>query len=330
MEASTLSPFEYGPLAPPPVSLAREPDERLISLVRGHEVEAFEALYARYRRELLGYCRRMLGSHEDAEDVLQEVFAAAYRAMMANERPIECRPWLYRITHNRCLNEIRRRPSTDPLPAERDDGGDSATSRAAQRNVTTADEYERKETFRLLVRDIQALPRAQRRALVLREVEGCSYDQIAGATQASLASVRSLLLRARQGLAEAVEAREIPCAEVMSELLEANARGVGPAALARRHVSQCERCALASAGLKRGSRRKVAALLPVGPLVALKQFAFSKLGTLVTAGCGPATGTAATVAGTGACSGTTAGLGAVVTGVSGLAVKAGVGLAVAA
>ena len=70
---------------------------------------AFEALVSRYQSRLLAFCRHMLGSREDAEDVLQEVFAAAYNAMLADDRPINVRPWLYRIARNRSLNHLRRR-----------------------------------------------------------------------------------------------------------------------------------------------------------------------------------------------------------------------------
>ena len=71
-------------------------------------MHAFEALFDRYHSRLLAFCRHMLRSTEDAEDVLQEVFVKAHAAMLADERPINARPWLYRIARNRCLNHLRR------------------------------------------------------------------------------------------------------------------------------------------------------------------------------------------------------------------------------
>jgi DNA-directed RNA polymerase specialized sigma24 family protein len=69
-------------------------DERLIAMIReGHE-RAFEALFERYQVRLLAFCRGMLGSAEDAEDVLQEVFVAAHRAILGDNRAINARPWL--------------------------------------------------------------------------------------------------------------------------------------------------------------------------------------------------------------------------------------------
>src|SRR3954462_3198173 len=90
-------------------------DERLVALTRKGQPAAFEALVQRYESRLLAFCRHMLGSREDAEDVLQEVFTAAYNAMLRDERDINVRPWLYRIARNRCLNHLRR-----PAPVVQD------------------------------------------------------------------------------------------------------------------------------------------------------------------------------------------------------------------
>src|SRR3954463_4285742 len=88
--------------------LRLQSDERLIALIRRGNHHAFEALVGRYQTRLLAFCRHMLSSREDAEDVLQEVFAAAFNAIQADERPINVRPWLYRIARNRSLNHLRK------------------------------------------------------------------------------------------------------------------------------------------------------------------------------------------------------------------------------
>ena len=108
VEASALRhPGAAGLRGPTPL-LRLQSDERLIALVRRGNHAAFEALVARYQARLLAFCRHMLGSREDAEDVLQEVFAAAFNAVLADDRPINVRPWLYRIARNRSLNHLRR------------------------------------------------------------------------------------------------------------------------------------------------------------------------------------------------------------------------------
>ena len=187
----------------------------------------------------------MLGSREDAEDVLQEVFAAAFNAMVADERPINVRPWLYRIARNRSLNHLRRQQAI---------GVDSMDVHLAEHGVTTADKVHRREEFRQLIGDVQDLPETQRTALLLREIDALSYDQIAEAMETTVPSVKSLLVRARVSLAEAAEARLLTCEEVRVELGQA-AEGLGrSSALVRRHLRNCERCRLFRGELRKTTK----------------------------------------------------------------------------
>src|SRR5829696_5022353 len=131
MEASALQHSARLPaLAGRSPLLRLQSDEKLIALIRRGHHGAFEALVQRYQPRLLAFCRHMLGSAEDAEDVLQEVFAASFNAICADERPINARPWLYRIARNRCLNHLRR-----PAPA----GQDSMDVFERDGGTTTAD-----------------------------------------------------------------------------------------------------------------------------------------------------------------------------------------------
>ena len=141
--------------------------------------------------------------------MLQEVFAASYNAMLGDDRPINARPWLYRIARNRCLNHLRkpRAAGQDSMDIFERDGG-----------TTTADTVHRREEFRQIVADVQDLPETQRTALLLREIDALSYDQIAEAMDTTVPSVKSLLVRARVTLAEASEARLLTCEEVRLEL----------------------------------------------------------------------------------------------------------------
>lgn len=212
-----------------------QPDERLVGYVRRGYAGAFEALVARYEGRLFAFCRRLLGSPEDAEDVLQETLAAAFTAIVADERPIHVRPWLYRIARNRSLNHLRG----DDAVTE-----DSMDVHFSANGATTADEVQRREDFRLLLADIRTLPETQRTALVLREMQALSYEQIAATMDTTVPSVKSLLVRARVSLAAAAEARYISCERVRIELGEhATGRNGRPSAAARRHVRGCRRCA---------------------------------------------------------------------------------------
>ncbi|PZS24667.1 MAG: hypothetical protein DLM61_21775, partial [Pseudonocardiales bacterium] len=172
MEVSALKPAGLPGLPGRSPLLRLAPDERLVALIRRGHHGAFEALVGRYQARLLAFCRHMLGSKEDAEDVLQEVFAAAFNAMLADERPLNVRPWLYRIARNRSLNHLRR---ARPI------GVDSMDVHYSEGGLTTADKVHRREDFRLLLTDVQALPETQRTALLLREIDALSYEQIAEA-----------------------------------------------------------------------------------------------------------------------------------------------------
>src|ERR671929_367873 len=261
-------------------------DEQLIDLTRRGQNGAFEVLVQRYQSRLLAFCRHMLGSTEDAEDVLQEVFAASFNAMIADERPINARPWLYRIARNRCLNHLRRPTSAgqDSMDIFETDGG-----------ATTADTVHKREEFRQIVADVQDLPETQRTALLLREIDALSYDDIAHAMDTTVPSVKSLLVRARVSLAEAAEARLLTCEEVRLELGQV-AEGIAKTtAPVRRHLKGCERCRVFRSELRRANRA-LAAVYPVGPLILFKKFFIAKLGASAASHAG-ASGSAATASG---------------------------------
>ena len=304
--------------------LRLQSDERLIAFIRRGNNTAFEVLFARYQSRLLAFCRHLLGSKEDAEDVLQEVMTAAFNAILADERAINVRPWLYRIARNRSLNHLRRAQAI---------GMDSMDIHLFENGASTADKVHDREQFRQLVGDIHELPETQRTALVLREMDAMSYDQIAEAMDTTVPGVKSLLVRARIALAEAAEARQLSCADVRLELGEV-AEGIRkkPDALARRHLRSCTRCSTFQGQLKK-TNRALAALLPIGPLALLKQLAIFHIGHSAGTGSGAAGTTAGATGATGAAGATGAGAtgagasaaGASVLGTAGSALSAGAG-----
>jgi RNA polymerase sigma factor (sigma-70 family) len=334
VEASALQhPALLPALAARSPLLRLQSDEKLIALIRRGHHGAFEALVQRYQPRLLAFCRHMLGSQEDAEDVLQEVFAASFNAICADDRPINARPWLYRIARNRCLNHLRR-----PQPA----GQDSMDVFERDGGITTADTVHRREEFRHIVADVQELPETQRTALLLREIDALSYDQIAEAMDTTVPSVKSLLVRARVSLAEASEARLLTCEEVRLELGQV-AEGIAKSsAPVRRHLKACDRCRTFKVEL-RNTSRALAAIYPIGPLLFLKKLWIAKLGASGAASAAASSGGGAAAAGggaaaagagaagaaAGAAGGVTTG-GAVSAGVSTLASKAAAGVAAAA
>lgn len=299
-------------LSGPTPLLRLQSDERLVAMSRRGNQAAFEALVSRYQSRLLSFTRHMLGSKEDAEDVLQEVFAAAYNAMLADDRPINVRPWLYRIARNRSLNHLRKQ---QPI------GVDSMDIHFADGGISTADRVHKREDFRHLMEDVTELPETQRTALLLREIDALSYEQIAEAMETTVPSVKSLLVRARVSLAEAAEARRLTCEEVREELGEV-AEGIKRMSPpVRRHLRSCDRCAGFRKQLNTNNKA-MAAILPIAPLLAFKKTILAHLG--LTTSAGAAAGTAAM--GTAAVTST----GAMSAGFGALATKAAAGIAAAA
>ena len=164
--------------------------------------DAFGTIHDRYRQRLLAYTRQMLGpSRSDAEDVLQDVFLRAYGALRNDDRPVTLRAWLYRVAHNRCIDHLRR-----PLPPAAEIYELSRTPAHDPQAETV-----RREDLRRLVQDVQRLPEQQRSALLMRELDGLTYAELADALDTSVPAIKSLLVRARVGLVEAEEARDAAC-----------------------------------------------------------------------------------------------------------------------
>lgn len=242
--------------------LRLQADERLVAHVRRGNQAAFEVLVGRYQTRLLAFCRHMLGAgaRRDAEDVLQEVFASAYRAMLADDRALNVRPWLYRIARNRCLNHLRR----DPMPSI-----EGMEMTVVDEGLGTAEVVHQRAEVRQLLADIQALPESQRTAILLREIDDLSYDQIAMAMDTTVSAVKSLLVRARVGLAEAAESRRLSCDEVRLELGR-HAEGLidRPTPATRRHLKDCKQCSAFQQDLK-DTNKTLAMLAPAAGLLLL-------------------------------------------------------------
>ena len=247
--------------------------------------------------------------------MLQEVFAAAFNAICADERPINARPWLYRIARNRCLNHLRR-----PQPA----GQDSMDIFERDGGATTADTVHKREEFRQIVADVQQLPETQRTALLLREIDALSYDQIAEAMDTTVPSVKSLLVRARVSLAEAAEARLLTCDEVRLELgqvAEGLARTSAPGAPPPAHLRALPHLPPRAAQDQPGARRRVSDR-PAGLREEVLAGQARPIGSAAAGGARPLPAAAARGAGGAAAAGTAAAAGGVT---AGGALSAGVG-----
>ena len=256
MEASALhapTGLSRLPLATPLLRLRS--DEQLVALFRAGSDEAFGVLHDRYRQRLFAYVRQMLASQsrQDAEDVLQDVFVRAFGALRGDARAINVRAWLYRVAHNRCIDHLRR-----PYPPAAE-----IFEMSRKPLLDPVEEAQRRDDLKRLVTDVGRLPEQQRSALLMREIDGMSYAELAAALDVTVAAVKSLLVRARVGLVEAQESRDADCGEIRRDLMASYDRGVKSSGRARRHMRECKGCRDYRQAL-RGMRRSFAALTPVG------------------------------------------------------------------
>jgi len=243
----------------PPSTVARHAlssDEQLVSSIRGDDPVAFEALYERHQRELLSFCLYMLGSRADAEEALQVTFASAYRALLADERPVVLRPWLFAIARNQCLTILRRRHPTVEL------GG------AATVTGDLFQELELREEVRHTLAGVRELPERQRAAMVLAELHGLSQAEIGSVLGLRPEQVKALVYQARSSLISERTARDADCREIREELATARGAALLKGQL-RRHVRACPDCRTYADGMAR-RRRGFGAFIPLAPWLALK------------------------------------------------------------
>jgi len=170
-------------------ALRTQPDRRLVALVRDGYENAFEEIVRRYGKPLNRYAAAIVGGR--ADDVTQDAFSKALLALRRDGAEIELRPWLFRIVRNTALNELRDHPPSPEVLAEAIAGGDNP-----------AEELERREELADLMHRLQALPEPQRAAIVMRELEGLSHEEIAAALGLSGGGARQAIYRARQALRE--------------------------------------------------------------------------------------------------------------------------------
>ncbi len=284
--------------APLPSELARQPpgprledcgDETLASLVAEADEAAFAVLFERHYQALYRYCRSIVHDDPDAQDALQTAWTGALVALRQGRRDAPVRPWLYRIVHNEAISVLRRRRHS-PEPAD-----------AAPRRTPSAEDHAiDRERFALLVADLRQLPERPRGALLMRELNGLSHEEIAAVLDTSVAAAKQCVYEARRHLAELAAGRQTPCDEICRSISDGDRRVLrGRKVLA--HLRDCPGCAAFASTID--ERR--AALHALTPWLAAPA-AITVLDRVLRAGSGAAsaTTTAAGAAGSMAAAGT--------------------------
>ena len=183
-------------------------EDHLVARCRAGDLDAFSQVYADHERHVFRYAYHLLSHREDADDVKQETFLRAYKAMPGFRSECSLRTWLLRICANLCRDKIKSRerhkevlydPQTTPEQIM-DDGNAIDPHQAAERSQMTD----------TLMRALRGMPAGQREIIILRDVEDLSYDEIAEVIGCSRASVKLRLFRARRRLRERVESLMSP------------------------------------------------------------------------------------------------------------------------
>lgn len=235
-------------------------DERLTRRACGGDERAFAAIFRRYHQPLYRFCLAIVGNPEDAQDALQNTMIKVLRALPGEERRIELKPWLYRIAHNEAIDLLRRRRDTRQLDAEQPAPGYGLAEDAATR-----------ERLRRLLADLRELPERQRETLVMRELAGLGFEEIAAALDTSEAVARQTLYEARQSLRQMEEGREMNCDEVTRALSDGDGRVIRRRDV-RAHLRACAGCSAFREEIK-GRQRDLAAIspLPAAAVAAMAQ-----------------------------------------------------------
>ena len=193
----------------------RDEERRIIAQVCAGDANAFEALVVAYQKQVYNLALRTVGNEEDAADMTQEVFLRAYRALGTFRGESKFSVWLYRLTNNVCIDFCRARrlrPNVS-LTCQEDADDEPEELPIADYRWSPEEELERRELRAAIRRGLDTLPPDMRRILVMREIDGLSYEEIGTLLSLGSGTVKSRLFRARKKLcAFLVQDGNIPAA----------------------------------------------------------------------------------------------------------------------
>ncbi len=183
--------------------MTREDEMRIIQRVRNGDVNAFELLVREYEKNVYNLALRMVKNPDDAADMTQEAFIKAYNSLSSFRGDSKLSVWLYRIVSNGCLDflrSVRRHPAVS-LSVENDEGEETELD-IPDESQSPEELLERKLTRESVRRGLEALPEDYRQILLLREIQGLSYEEISAILALELGTVKSRIFRARKKLCE--------------------------------------------------------------------------------------------------------------------------------
>jgi RNA polymerase sigma-70 factor (ECF subfamily) len=178
----------------------------LIARSRKGELDAFNILVDRYQDSLYNFCLRMLGSRGAAEDAAQEAFISAFRHLQ-RFRGGSFRSWLFRIGANACYDEMRRRKARPAISLDRPPAEGEHPHDTPDQGVTLDERMEQHELAGVIQQALSELPAEQRLAVILCDIQGFEYSEIAETMGVSLGTVKSRISRGRSRLLELLASR---------------------------------------------------------------------------------------------------------------------------
>lgn len=177
------------------------PDKELVERAKKGDQDAFEQLVLDNQNRVYSLALRLVNNREEAEDLAQEAFVKAWQGLRSFQGESSFATWVYRLTTNLCIDWLRKQRRREGVaPSVSLDDEESGWAEPADRDSDPHLLLEKSERGRALARGLDKLPDWQRRALVLRELSGLSYQEIGEALEVDLGTVKSRIARARQSL----------------------------------------------------------------------------------------------------------------------------------
>ena len=183
--------------------MTKEEEARLVQAIRAGDGDAFETLVREHQTRVYNLALRMTGSEEDAQDIAQETFLKAWRTMGKYRGECSLGSWLYRIASNLSIDLLRKnkRQQREKIVSLEDNGEDGRTLELPDLREEPQTILEREENRRAVWACLEKLPEEQRLILVLRDVNGLSYEEIGASMGLEMGTVKSRIFRAREKLA---------------------------------------------------------------------------------------------------------------------------------
>lgn len=179
-------------------------EDRLIRLAAGGDAAAFNVLLGNHEKRMYAVCLRICGNQEDAQDCLQESMLRVFRSISGFKGQSSFSTWVYRVTMNTCLDELRKRKNkgSTSLDGLQDAGWAPTDERDTPEHYTIREERKRE-----IQKCISELPEDMRTAIVLRDIQGFSYNDISEIMNANVGTIKSRISRGREKLREKLLAR---------------------------------------------------------------------------------------------------------------------------